>query len=54
MSKGARVIEQNRDSIGEVVETTIRAGVLEDATAGLLRETGVAHRMDREGPSTGG
>jgi p-hydroxybenzoate 3-monooxygenase len=31
------------------VETTVRAGVLEDATAGLLRETGVAHRMDREG-----
>ncbi len=25
----------------EEVETTVRAGVLEDATAGLLRETGV-------------
>ncbi len=33
----------------EVVETTVRAGVLEDATAGLLRETGVGERMDREG-----
>ena len=31
------------------VETTVRAGVLEDATAGLLRETGVGERMDREG-----
>jgi p-hydroxybenzoate 3-monooxygenase len=33
----------------EEVETTVRAGVLEDATAGLLRETGVGERMDREG-----
>jgi p-hydroxybenzoate 3-monooxygenase len=33
----------------EEVETTVRAGVLEDGTASLLRETGVAHRMDREG-----
>ena len=33
----------------EEVETTVRAGVLEDATAGLLRETGVGGRMDREG-----
>jgi p-hydroxybenzoate 3-monooxygenase len=33
----------------EEVETTIRAGVLEDATAELLRETGVGERMDREG-----
>jgi p-hydroxybenzoate 3-monooxygenase len=31
------------------VETTVRAGVLEDATAELLRETGVGERMDREG-----
>ena len=31
------------------VETTVRAGVLEDATAVLLRETGVGERMDREG-----
>ncbi len=31
------------------VETAVRAGVLEDATAGLLRETGVGERMDREG-----
>lgn len=33
----------------EEVETTVRAGVLEDGTASLLRETGVADRMDREG-----
>src|SRR4028119_1290464 len=33
----------------EEVEATVRAGVLEDATAGLLRETGVGERMDREG-----
>jgi p-hydroxybenzoate 3-monooxygenase len=33
----------------EEVETTVRAGVLEDGTAGLLRETGVGERMDREG-----
>jgi p-hydroxybenzoate 3-monooxygenase len=33
----------------EVVETTVRAGVLEDATAGLLREVGVGERMGREG-----
>src|SRR3712207_7427235 len=31
------------------VETTVRAGVLEDGTAELLRETGVGERMDREG-----
>jgi p-hydroxybenzoate 3-monooxygenase len=31
------------------VETTVRAGVLEDATARLLRETGVGERMNREG-----
>jgi p-hydroxybenzoate 3-monooxygenase len=31
------------------VETTVRAGVLEDATAELLRETGVGERMNREG-----
>jgi p-hydroxybenzoate 3-monooxygenase len=31
------------------VETTVRAGVLEDATAELLRETGVGERMEREG-----
>jgi p-hydroxybenzoate 3-monooxygenase len=31
------------------VETTVRAGVLEDATAELLRETGVGERMDQEG-----
>ena len=33
----------------EEVETTVRAGVLEDGTASLLRETGVGERMDREG-----
>jgi p-hydroxybenzoate 3-monooxygenase len=33
----------------EEVETKVRAGVLEDATAALLRETGVGERMDREG-----
>jgi len=33
----------------EEVETTVRAGVLEDATAELLRETGVGERLDREG-----
>jgi p-hydroxybenzoate 3-monooxygenase len=31
------------------VETTVRAGVLEDATAEILRETSVGERMDREG-----
>ena len=35
--------------VREEVETTVRAGVLEDATAELLRETGVGERMDREG-----
>ena len=33
----------------EEVETTVRAGVLEDGTVELLRETGVGERMDREG-----
>jgi p-hydroxybenzoate 3-monooxygenase len=33
----------------EEVETAVRAGVLEDGTAELLRETGVGERMDREG-----
>jgi p-hydroxybenzoate 3-monooxygenase len=33
----------------ETIETTVRAGVLEDHVAGLLRETGVGERMDREG-----
>src|ERR1700754_1129291 len=33
----------------EVIETTVRAGVLEDHVADLLRETGVGDRMDREG-----
>jgi len=33
----------------EVVETTVRAGVLEHGTAELLRKTGVGERMDREG-----
>jgi p-hydroxybenzoate 3-monooxygenase len=33
----------------EEVETTVRAGVLEDGTASLLRETGMGERMDREG-----
>src|SRR3712207_4046521 len=33
----------------EEVETTVRAGVLEDGTAELLRETGVGERMNREG-----
>jgi p-hydroxybenzoate 3-monooxygenase len=31
------------------IEATIRAGVLEDHVAELLRETGVGERMDREG-----
>ena len=31
------------------IETTVRAGVLEHATAELLRETGVGERMDRIG-----
>jgi len=33
----------------ESIETTIRAGVLEDHVAQLLRETGVGDRMDAEG-----
>ena len=33
----------------EEVETTVRAGVLEDGTAELLQETGVGERMDRDG-----
>src|SRR5918997_6915138 len=33
----------------ESIETSIRAGVLEDHVAGLLRDTGVGERMDREG-----
>ncbi len=33
----------------EDVETAVRAGVLENGTAELLRETGVGERMDREG-----
>ncbi len=33
----------------ESIETTIRAGVLEDHVAELLRETGVGERMDAEG-----
>jgi len=33
----------------EVVETTVRAGVLEHGTAELLKETGVGERMDHEG-----
>ena len=33
----------------QVVETTVRAGVLEHGTAELLRQTGVGERMDREG-----
>src|SRR5215213_599480 len=33
----------------QVVETRVRAGVLEHGTAELLRETGVGERMDREG-----
>ncbi len=33
----------------EEVETAVRAGVLEDGTAELLRATGVGERMDREG-----
>jgi p-hydroxybenzoate 3-monooxygenase len=31
------------------IETTVRAGVLEDHVADLLRETGVGERLDREG-----
>ena len=33
----------------EEIETAVRAGVLEHATAELLRETGVGERMDKEG-----
>jgi p-hydroxybenzoate 3-monooxygenase len=33
----------------ETIETTVRAGVLEDHVAELLRETGVGERMDRDG-----
>ena len=33
----------------EAIETTIRAGVLEDHVAQLLRDTGVGERMDAEG-----
>src|SRR5918999_979339 len=33
----------------QVVETTVRAGVLEHGTAELLRQTGLGERMDREG-----
>jgi len=33
----------------EVVETTVRAGVLEHGTAELLKESGVGERMDHEG-----
>jgi 2-polyprenyl-6-methoxyphenol hydroxylase-like FAD-dependent oxidoreductase len=33
----------------EEVETAVRAGVLEHETAGLLRETGVGEKIDREG-----
>jgi p-hydroxybenzoate 3-monooxygenase len=33
----------------ETIETTVRAGVLEDHVADLMRETGVGERMDREG-----
>jgi p-hydroxybenzoate 3-monooxygenase len=33
----------------DTIETTVRAGVLEDHVANLLRETGVGERMDREG-----
>jgi p-hydroxybenzoate 3-monooxygenase len=33
----------------EAIETTIRAGVLEDHVAHLLRETGVGERMDAQG-----
>src|SRR5215218_2914803 len=33
----------------EDLETTVRAGVLEHGTAGLLKEVGVGERMEREG-----
>ena len=33
----------------EAIESTIRAGVLEQGTVNLLRETGVGSRMEREG-----
>jgi p-hydroxybenzoate 3-monooxygenase len=33
----------------ETIETTVRAGVLEDHVAELMRETGAGERMDREG-----
>jgi p-hydroxybenzoate 3-monooxygenase len=38
----------------EYVEQRIRAGVLEESTAQLLREAGVGERMDREGIVHGG
>ncbi|HZG45168.1 MAG TPA: FAD-dependent monooxygenase, partial [Allosphingosinicella sp.] len=33
----------------EKLQTEVRAGVLEQGTVDLLRETGVGERMDREG-----
>jgi p-hydroxybenzoate 3-monooxygenase len=33
----------------QVVETAVRAGVIEHGTAELIRQTGVGERMDREG-----
>jgi p-hydroxybenzoate 3-monooxygenase len=43
----ASVIVERRDRA--YIEQRIRAGVLEQATAEILRETGVGERMDREG-----
>jgi len=40
------VVLENRSR--EYVEQRVRAGVLEDATVGLFRETGLAGRLDRE------
>jgi p-hydroxybenzoate 3-monooxygenase len=45
------ILEQRRR---EYCEQRIRAGVLEQATADLLREAGVAERLDREGIVHGG
>lgn len=46
------VVLEARDR--ETLETEIRAGVLEQQTADLLRETGVGERMDAEGAVHGG
>jgi p-hydroxybenzoate 3-monooxygenase len=48
----ASVVLELRDR--ETLETEIRAGVLEQQTADLLRETGVGERIEREGAVHGG